>query len=102
MNAFKQLHLNIKSNLPPPFGTGAFAEPDELYLCAGGEGKGAGEPSGLTWEHAGMRWCMRLTCASLAPVLSMVVLDLAGRTLTTGQLARQGVEWPVHACGRRV
>ena len=40
---------------------------------------------------------MRLTCASLAPVLSMVVLDLAGRTLTTGQLARQGVEWPVHA-----
>ena len=54
VNAFKQLHLNIKSNLPPPFGTGAFAEPDELYLCAGGEGKGAGEPSGLTWEHAGM------------------------------------------------
>ena len=48
MNAFKQLHLNIKSNLPSPFGPGARAEPDELYLCAGVEGKGAGEPSGLT------------------------------------------------------
>ena len=48
MNAFKQLHLNIKSNLPSPFGAGARAEPDELYLCAGVEGKGAGEPSGLT------------------------------------------------------
>ena len=54
MNAFKQLHLNIKSNLPSPFGSGAFAEPDELYLCAGVEGKGAGEPSGMTWGHAGM------------------------------------------------
>ena len=54
MNAFKQLHLNIKSNLPPPFWPRRPAEPDELYLCAGGEGKGAGEPSGLTWEHAGM------------------------------------------------
>ena len=44
VNAFKQLHLNIKSNLPPPFWSSALAEPDELYLCAGVEGKGAGEP----------------------------------------------------------
>ena len=26
VNAFRQLHLNIKSNLPPPFCSGAFAE----------------------------------------------------------------------------
>jgi hypothetical protein len=33
VNAFKQLHLNIKSNLPPPFWSSALAEPDELYQC---------------------------------------------------------------------
>ena len=64
VNAFKQLHLNIKSNLPPPFWSRRPAEPDELYLCAGVEGKGAGEPSGLTWEHAGMvhETHLRVTC----------------------------------------
>ena len=36
VNAFRQLHLNIKSNLPPPFCSGAFAERDELCQCAPG------------------------------------------------------------------
>ena len=37
MNAFKQMDLNIKSNMPPPFCAGALAEHDELCLCAGEE-----------------------------------------------------------------
>jgi len=43
VNAFRQLHLNIKSNLPPPFCSSAVAERDELCQCAPGEGKGADE-----------------------------------------------------------
>ena len=42
VNAFTQLNLSIKSNLPPPFCAGALAERDELCLCASVEGKGAG------------------------------------------------------------
>ena len=40
---------------------------------------------------------MGLTSAPLAPVLKMVVLDVAGCTHCPGQLAPQGVERPVHA-----
>jgi hypothetical protein len=44
VNAFRQLHLNIKSNLvPSPFCSVALAERDELCQCAPGEGKGADE-----------------------------------------------------------
>ena len=54
MNAFRQLHLNIKSNLRPSFCSGAVAERDELCKCAPGEGKGAGEAHWVAWEQAGM------------------------------------------------
>ena len=54
VNAFRQLHLNIKSNLPPPFCSGAVAERDELCQCAPGEGKGADEAHWVAWEQAGM------------------------------------------------
>ena len=95
MNAFKQLHLNIKSNLPSPFGSGAFAEPDELYLCAGVEGKGAGEPSGLAWEHAGM---VHETHQRVACSCSENGGRRRGRLSSRHwQLAPQGVERPVHA-----
>ena len=40
---------------------------------------------------------MGLTSAPLAPVLKMVVLDLAGCSHSPGQLAPQGRERPVHA-----
>ena len=36
----------------------------------------------MGWHGNTRAWCMRLTCASLAPVLSMVVLDLAGSPST--------------------
>ena len=54
VNAFRQLHLNIKSNLPPPFCSSALAEHDELCQCAPGEGKGADEAHWEAWEQAGM------------------------------------------------
>jgi hypothetical protein len=54
VNAFRQLHLKIKSNLPSPFCSGAFAERDELCQCAPGEGKGADEAHRVAWEQAGM------------------------------------------------
>ena len=95
MNAFKQLHLNIKSNLPPPFWSSALAEPDELYLCAGVEGKGAGEPSGLAWEHAGMvhETHLRVAC----PCSEYGGSRPDRPSLHHFQLAPQGVERPVHA-----
>ena len=64
VNAFRQLHLNIKSNLPPPFCSGAFAERDELCQCAPGEGKGADEAHWVAWEQAGMvqGTDFRITC----------------------------------------
>lgn len=64
VNAFRQLHLNIKSNLPPPFCSGAFAERDELCQCAPGEGKGADEAHWVAWEQAGMvqGTDVRITC----------------------------------------
>ena len=34
VNAFRQLHLNIKSNLPSPFCSGALADRDEHCQCA--------------------------------------------------------------------
>ena len=64
VNAFRQLHLNIKSNLPSPFCSGAFAERDELCQCAPGEGKGADEAHRVAWEQAGMvqGTDFRITC----------------------------------------
>jgi hypothetical protein len=64
VNAFRQLHLNIKSNLPSPFCSGAFAERDELCQCAPGEGKGADEAHRVAWEQAGMvqETDFRITC----------------------------------------
>ena len=38
----------------------------------------------MGWHGNTREWCMRLTCASLAPVLSTVVLDLAGGSLPQG------------------
>ncbi len=55
VNAFRQLHLNIKSNLPSPFCSSPLTERDDLCQCAPGEGKlGADEAQRVTWEQAGM------------------------------------------------
>jgi hypothetical protein len=64
VNAFRKLHLNIKSNLPSPFCSSALAERDELCQCAPGEGKGADEAHRVTWEQAGMvqGTDLRMTC----------------------------------------
>ena len=83
VNAFRQLHLNIKSNLPPPFCSGAFAERDELCQCAPGEGKGADEAHRVAWEHAGMVQGTDLRTTS-APFLKILVKSEASCTLPPG------------------
>jgi len=82
VNAFRQLHLNIKSNLPSPFCSSALAERDELCQCAPGEGKGADEAHRVTWEQAGMvqGTDLRMTCTfSQDPGQERGQLHLASR-----------------------
>ena len=82
MNAFRQLHLNIKSNLPSPFCSSPLAERDDLCQCAPGEGKGADEAQRVTWEQAGMvqGTDLRTTCTfSQDPGQERGQLHLASR-----------------------
>ena len=82
VNAFRQLHLNIKSNLPSPFCSSPLAERDELCQCAPGEGKGADEAQRVTWEQAGMvqGTDLRTTCTfSQDPGQERGQLHLASR-----------------------
>ena len=43
----------------------------------------------MGWHGNTRAWCMRLTSASLAPALKMVVADEAARRLIPGQTAAQ-------------
>ena len=93
---FQAAALEYQVQPASPLWPRRFAEPDELYLCAGVEGKGAGEPSGLTWEHAGM---VHETHLRVACPCSEYGGSRPGRAHPDhrAKLARQGVEWPVHA-----
>ena len=111
MNAFRQLHLNIKSNLPPPFCSGAVAERDELCQCAPGEGKGADEAHWEAWEQAGMvqETDFRITCtfsedagqergrpvlASRATHVSLRLFSEGCKRLSSGLKAMSPMFWP--------
>ena len=98
VNAFRQLHLNIKSNLPPPFCSGAVAERDELCQCAPGEVKGADEAHWVAWEQEGMVQGADLRMTSIFSEDRILVRSEMGFSHHPGRLAPQGrVERPVQA-----
>ena len=111
VNAFKQLHLNIKSNLPPPFGTGAFADEKCLHAlptnCRVSATLAVGRAARVTPHvraSAELPWAMRGAVSGrvragqrpgLGRAFACANFDCSRRQSAWKRASRAGAEWLV-------